>query len=260
MNRKILALLGVMCMVTIVGAAFLRVGGNPFRGPGGDDGAWGFSIYDSDIDTSWELVRQDDKAFTQLTTSGKVIVGTNHTDTLLVNVSGLDSSSQAYVVREQLLVKSGVRDTVSDAYYAIEAAWLDTELATSKVCSLFTFGGTLMNTIGAAGTDHLHASPAQRFFSETEHPTLISFQAGINGSTAVEYQVRVYDAISGIRDPTDSYTVVARLYCSSNAPVQQFSWPLPGLRVSPGAAVQVWAKGGSNNATGWVSLNGTRTR
>lgn len=261
MKRNLIGL----CLLLVVGAAtaaLVRVGGNPFRGPADVGNGWGFTIYDSDIDNAWELVRQDDKAFTQLTTSGKVIAGTNHGDTLVVYVSGVDSASQAYRDAEQLIVKAGVRDTVSAAYYAIEAAWLDTELASGKVCSLFTFGGVLMNTIGATGTDHLHASPAQRIFDAKETPVLLTFQAGINGSTAVEYQVRVYDSISAIRDAADSFTIPAggRLYCTSNAPVQQFTWPAGGLKVSDGSVVQVWAKAASNNATGWVSLTGGRRR
>lgn len=229
---------------------------NPFTGSPEGDG-WSVTISDTNIGSTYELLVENTKTFTQLTgLGGSVIAGSNSPDTTYLYVAGVDSASQKYQV-ERLLLKTGTRDTTNTDYYAIEAAWLDTELAAATRCSLFTFAGAIMCTIADSV---IHEAPAQRLFDGIDYPVLTSVQAGMRGSTAVEYEVRVYEDLEATRTPTKGYSVAARLNCVANAPVQSFVWPDGGKRLSPESVVQVWGKGASGGASGWATITGRRRR
>lgn len=228
------------------------VGGDPFSGSS-EKGGFSVTIIDTDIDAAWELITGDGKAFTQLTTSSRVISGSNMATNNVLTVTGLDSVNRQYRT-DTLTVAAGVRDTTSFAFYAIEGAYLDSEMTSTKVCTLMTFSGSMMNTIGAGGRNRVHASPVQRFFDSGAKPGITRVRAWILGSTAVEYEVRIYDDPTFIRDVADSYTVAGILYCTSNNISDELV--LDSKKMTPGAVVQVWGLGASANASGGVTLIG----
>jgi hypothetical protein len=230
------------------------VGGDPFSGSA-DKGGFNVTIIDTDIDNAWELITGDGKAFTQLTASSRVISGSNMATYNILTITGLDSTTRSYR-SDTLTVKTGIRDTSEVSFYAIEAAYLDSEITSTKVCSLMTFGGSLMNTIGAGGRNRVHASPVQRFFDSNDRPGITTVRAWINGSTAIEWEVRVYESPTFIRDAADSYTVAGVLYCNSSDPVDEIE--LDNKKLTPDSIVQIWGLGASANASGGVTLIGKR--
>lgn len=249
-----IALLSIL-FATMVYAVTLT-GSDPFKGSPGGEG-WTLTISDTDIDTTPAMMTESGKTFTQLTAlGGSVIAGSNSPDTTFMYVAGVDSATQEYKV-DRFTLKAGLRDTSAFDYYAIEAAWLDSELAITKVCSLFTFGGAIISTIGDSV---IHEAPAQRLFDARDYPVLTSVSAGMRASTAWVCEVRVYEDLEATRSPGKGYHVAARLNLVANQPMATYTWPDEGKRLSPESVVQVWGIGASNDASGWVTLTGRRRR
>jgi len=251
--RRIL-ILSVALGLLVAGAhAITRNTTGPFSG-GKEKGSWQLSITDTDIDASWELMAEADKGFTQLTASKRVVISNTGSDSIWATVTGVDSTNQRYK-KHSAMIADGEKDTTDFAFYAIESFYADRE--SDAAIELIQSGGATLHTIAIG---KLHEATALRTFGDKDEPAITSITYGIQSTTNVQFQCRVYPDIADVRDATDGYWVLGGTVEIDEAHGQKtinFGQP---VRLGKKSVVEVWAKGAGANAIGWVVLQGIRDK
>lgn len=232
------------------------VGTNPVIGSNASE----FDVFvnDPDIDDAWELVVQDDSTWTQLTTNSALRVWPLGSDSVRVTITGLLADSTYAQVSSTFgegSATDGNRDISGKTFYAIEHWWIQTEHDAD--INLHRNGVPTSPIQHIDGGDLWHG-PAQVFFGDKNKGRLDFFQAGIIGTGAIDYEVRVYPDFKDVRDTGDGYWKAATVRVDEES--EPIDIDLHGRYIGKNAIVQVWAKGAAANASGWVRLGGRRQK